>query len=550
MSVQFKGRESNDIHNKNLKFEVEDLDVEDNDENIESLESALIVSRKKFLFKADACILTYVCLQYWINSVDRVGFSNAYVTGMKQSLNLAGKDFNIINSCYSIGYIISMVPHNIMLLKFKPKYYLGLCTLIWGIITIVLHCVNTFSQCCALRFFQGVFESCTFSGTHLILGSWYLEKELPFRSAIFTSSGLIGSIFSGFMQVGIYNSMDGVSGLQGWRWLFIIDGIITMPIVILPLFIFPDTPDIIMNDLENNGAKGVSFMDKIDYYLSKLSLIDKIFSREELIYAKKRLPIRDETIAADEDDENDENNDDDEMEKKSTDQKKKSPSNFISTLTNWTIWKRIFGRWHWYMFSLVWALGGLNISWCSNSTFLLYLTNKGYSIANRNHYPMGIPGVGIAATLMTSLYLTFKPKGHVAPAIAISIVLFITAIMIRTNPTNTVQMFVAEYLAGISYAGQVVFFSWCNIVTGNDIQERAITLASMNMFSVAVNAWWSIIFYPATDVSEFRNGTYAMMATTVATAIVSIAIGYLYKRDEKKRSQTINYVDLSSDALR
>ncbi|OBA28724.1 MFS general substrate transporter [Hanseniaspora valbyensis NRRL Y-1626] len=496
MSVEYKDKESSDIHDRHLKLEVEDIELEENDKQIESLETSLKVSRKKFLFKADACILTYVCLQYWINYVDRSGFSNAYVTGMKQSLNLVGKDFNIINSCFSIGYIISMIPHNVMLLKFKPKYYLGFCTLIWGVITIILHSVSNFKQCCALRFFQGVFESCTFSGTHLILGSWYLERELPFRSAIFTSSGLIGSLFSGFMQVGINSSMDGKNGMQGWRWLFIIDGIITMPIAALSLFIFPDTPEIIMKELDKDG-----------------------------------------TIDTDVDDE-------------LGDSEKKTSSTFVSTLTNWTIWKRIFGRWHWYLFSLVWALGGLNISWCSNSTFLLYLSNKGYSVANRNHYPMGIYAVGIAATLMTSLYLTFKPKGHVAPAIAISIVLFITAIMIRTNPTNDVQMFVAQYLAGISYAGQTVFFSWCNIVTGNDLQERAITLASMNMFSGAINAWWSIVFYPATDVPYFKNGTYAMIATTVATALVSIAICILYKRDEKKRAERINYVNIGSDALR
>lgn len=514
-----------------MKYQIEDLDdVEDKEfEQAEDLQ----INKSKFLFKIDACILTYVCLQYWINYVDRVGFSNAYVTGMKQSLNLTGKDFNLINTCFSVGYIISMIPHNIMLLKVKPKFYLAFCTIVWGILTIILHCAKDFKQCCAIRFFQGVFESCTFSGTHLILGSWYLEKELPFRSAIFTSSGLVGSLFSGFMQVGIYNSMDGLQGMQGWRWLFIIDGIITIPIALLALFIFPDTPDLMICKLDTpSKAENQSILGRVEYYLDKLSFVDKIFTADEIKYAKKRLPIRDGTVVDSD---------------KAGEVKK---TNFVSILSSWSIWKRIFGRWHWYLFSLVWALGGLNISWSSNSTFMLYLTEKGYSIAQRNHYPMGIFAVGIVATLATSVFLTFKPKGHLIPSIIISVVLFITAIMIRSNPNKDVQVFIAQYLAGISYAGQAVFFSWCNVVTGNDLQERAITLASMNMFSGAVNAWWSIIFYPATDVPTFKNGTYAMMATTIATALVSTAIWYLYKRDEKKRALKINYVDLQSDGLR
>ncbi|KAL6933649.1 hypothetical protein ACO0R3_001421 [Hanseniaspora guilliermondii] len=511
-----------------IKYQVEDFDGEDNHES--SLD--LNVNKSKFLFKLDACILTYVCLQYWINYVDRVGFSNAYVTGMKQSLNLTGKDFNLINTCFSVGYIISMIPHNIMLLKVKPKFYLAFCTLVWGVLTIVLHCAKDFKQCCAIRFFQGIFESCTFSGTHLILGSWYLERELPFRSAIFTSSGLIGSLFSGFMQVGIYNSMDGLQGMQGWRWLFIIDGIITMPIALLALFIFPDTPDLMIHQIEKSSdMPNAGILSKAGHYLDKFSIVNKVFSNDEIKYAKKRLPIRDGTIVGSSQDEG-------------------AKNNFITTLTSWSVWKRIFGRWHWYLFSLVWALGGLNISWSSNSTFMLFLTEKGYSISQRNHYPMGIFAVGIVATLATSVFLTFKPKGHLVPSICISVVLFITAIMIKTNPNKDVQVFIAQYLAGIAYAGQTVFFSWCNVVTANDIQERAITLASMNMFSGAVNAWWSIIFYPATDVPSFTNGTYAMMATTVATAVVSAAIWYLYKQDELKRAAKINYVDLHEDALR
>jgi ACS family pantothenate transporter-like MFS transporter len=58
-----------------------------------------------------------------------------------------------------------------------------------------------------IRFFQAIIESSTFVGCHYILGSWYKEQELGKRTAIFTSSGLAGTMFSGFLQGGVHNGL-------------------------------------------------------------------------------------------------------------------------------------------------------------------------------------------------------------------------------------------------------------------------------------------------------------------------------------------------------
>ena len=89
-----------------------------------------------------------------------------------------------------------------------------------------------------------MFEAVTFAGTHLILGTYYDEELLPMRTAVFTSSGLLGSLFSGVLQAAIYKNMEDYNGIRGWRWLFIIDFLITIPIVIFGFFCFPDEPQI------------------------------------------------------------------------------------------------------------------------------------------------------------------------------------------------------------------------------------------------------------------------------------------------------------------
>lgn len=459
------------------------------EEDLSSLNAKKPINKRFLLFKIDLFVLSFVCLQYWINYVDRVGFTNAYVSGMKEDLNMQGNDITITTTCFTVGYVIGMLPNNLILLVVPPRIWLSFCTFAWGVLTLSLYKVTSYQQCCAIRFFQAIFESCTFSGTHLILGMWYKENELPLRSAIFTSSGLIGSMFSGFMQTSIHKSLNGTHGIAGWRWLFIIDFCITIPIAIYGFIFFPGVPD-------HDSTSG------------KLSMSKYIFTEHELQYARRRLPARDE-----------------------------------STKLDWTVIPRVLKRWHWWFFSLVWILGGENLSLASNVTFALWLKNQNYSLSNRNNYPSGIYAVGIVSTMLAAAYLSkIKKARHWHIAIVIAVVMCVVAIMIRANPLNATVMFVAQYLGGIAYAGQAVFFAWANIVCHDDLQERAIVLASMNMFSGAVNAWWSILFYSATTIPHLRKGCYALIATSVASGIVSVAIRKLQNRESTEKNE-LAYVD-------
>lgn len=61
---------------------------------------------------------------------------------------------------------------------------------------------------------------------------------------MFTVAGQVGKMFAGAMMAAIHKSMDGYAGLDGWQWVFLIDGIITCPVAIFGFFFFPDIPEI------------------------------------------------------------------------------------------------------------------------------------------------------------------------------------------------------------------------------------------------------------------------------------------------------------------
>ncbi|KAL4799619.1 major facilitator superfamily domain-containing protein [Aspergillus venezuelensis] len=79
-------------------------------------------------------------------------------------------------------------------------------------------------------------------GVLTIMGSWYTPRELSKRIAIFYSASYAASMFSGYLQAGIYKGMDGHLGLPGWRWLFIFCGVISVPAALYGFFFVPDNP--------------------------------------------------------------------------------------------------------------------------------------------------------------------------------------------------------------------------------------------------------------------------------------------------------------------
>lgn len=106
------------------------------------------------------------------------------------------------------GYVLGQIPNNLALQKLPPRVYFPSCVVGWGVLTLGTAFCHYPWQIMVIRFFQAAIESSTFVGCHYILGSWYKQEELGKRTAIFTSSGLAGTLFSGFLQGGIYSSLS------------------------------------------------------------------------------------------------------------------------------------------------------------------------------------------------------------------------------------------------------------------------------------------------------------------------------------------------------
>ncbi|KAK3046673.1 hypothetical protein LTR09_011887 [Extremus antarcticus] len=469
---------------------------------------------RRLLFKIDWFILSYVCLMYWVNYLDRANLNNAYVSGAEEDLGFKGTQLNQINTIFYGGYLLGQIPNNLILQKIPPRIWLPITCLAWGLLTLGTGFVQHPWQIMVIRFFQGFFEASCFVGVHWILGSWYKPSEIGKRTAIFTSSGLAGTMFSGFLQGAIYTNLDGSSGLAGWRWLFIIDFLITLPIALYGFLFFPDTPTSTraryLNPLERNLA--VERLPEVDTKRGVLGL---------------------------------------------------------------SLFRRVVLSWHWWAFVLLWIANSNTEMYSSNAIFQLYLTSTGkYPVAQVNYIPTSVSGMGIVATLILGWYSDWNPRHRWHVGIFLSFTAIISGSLMLSPPSEAAR-FAALILNGYvdlrasikpqsahctplhsvkksetpadpppqpsscQFAGQTVMFAWANDMTRHDDAKRSVVIASMNMFSVAVYLWWSLIFYNATQAPDWYKGNCAMIAMGCFLLVTTLATYFLQRRQEKKDGMTV-----------
>jgi MFS transporter, ACS family, pantothenate transporter len=111
-------------------------------------------------------------------------------------------------------------PSNFILTRVPAHIWIPFLEIGWTVFTFSLAGAKTYHQMLGLRFVVGLFEAGYWPALYYILGSWYNKRELGKRNGILQSAVSIAPIFSGFLQAGIYTSLNGHAGLAGWRWLF------------------------------------------------------------------------------------------------------------------------------------------------------------------------------------------------------------------------------------------------------------------------------------------------------------------------------------------
>lgn len=201
-----------------------------------------VAIEKSLKRKLDARCSLFVLI-YIMNYLDRNNIAAARLKGLQRDLDLTYNQYSTCLSILYVGYILMQVPSNMIINRIqRPSIYIAISMTLWGLISTLSGNAKNFGHMVAIRFLLGFVEAAFLPGALLILSKWYTRKELTTRNAILFCGNLISNAFSSLVAAGVLSNMEGVMGHAAWRWLFWIEGAITMFIAISAAFILPDLP--------------------------------------------------------------------------------------------------------------------------------------------------------------------------------------------------------------------------------------------------------------------------------------------------------------------
>ncbi|KAI5459078.1 major facilitator superfamily domain-containing protein [Mariannaea sp. PMI_226] len=198
-------------------------------------------NEKRLLRKIDAKLLPAVGILYLLSFLDRSNVGNARIEGMVDDLHMSGNQYLTGLTLYFIGYVLFEIPCNIVLKRTSPRLWLPTLTIAWGIVATLLGVVQNLTGFFIARFFLGVTESGLFPGVVFYFSMWYKRRERQYRISLFFSAASLAGAFGGILAYGI-GKMAGVVWDNGWRWIFILEGIATVVIAVGAYWFIEDYP--------------------------------------------------------------------------------------------------------------------------------------------------------------------------------------------------------------------------------------------------------------------------------------------------------------------
>ena len=171
----------------------------------------------------------------------RINISNALTLNLPRDLALTGPEPNVALTIFFVPYVLFEIPSNILMKKFRPHIWLSGCIFSFGVIMLCQGFVSNYSGILATRFFLGLVESGIFPGSFYLISVWYRFEEAQTRFTFYWCSVIIAGAFGGLLASAIAK-MDGIQGLANWRWIFILEGLLTISVGVLAFFCLSDFP--------------------------------------------------------------------------------------------------------------------------------------------------------------------------------------------------------------------------------------------------------------------------------------------------------------------
>jgi MFS transporter, ACS family, tartrate transporter len=190
--------------------------------------------------KATRRLIPFLFVIYVVAYLDRVNVSFAQLQ-LEDDLGFSDTIFGIGAGIFSLGYVIFGVPSNLALERFGARRWLAAIMIVWGLISASMMFIGDATSFYVLRFALGVAEAGFFPGIILFLTWWFPERERTRTIALFLTALSAAYVAGGPLSGGLLE-LDGFAGLDGWQWLFLVEGLPAVALGFVTLRYLDDRP--------------------------------------------------------------------------------------------------------------------------------------------------------------------------------------------------------------------------------------------------------------------------------------------------------------------
>jgi len=198
------------------------------------------LERRAFM-KAAWRLVPFLTLGYLLNYMDRNNVGFAGLT-MNRETGLTATQFGFGAGILFLSYSTFEIPSNMALYRVGARRWISRIMITWGIVSAATALVTGPRSWYALRFVLGLAEAGFFPGITFYLATWFPAEYRARMLAWFLVAIPVSTVIGGPLS-GVLLQMDGIGGLSGWKWLFIIEGLPAALLGIAALRILPDTPE-------------------------------------------------------------------------------------------------------------------------------------------------------------------------------------------------------------------------------------------------------------------------------------------------------------------
>ncbi|KIK65313.1 hypothetical protein GYMLUDRAFT_239857 [Collybiopsis luxurians FD-317 M1] len=413
--------------------------------------------------------MTILILIYILNYIDRNNAAAARLRGFEEDLHLTGSQFATILSILYVGYLIMQIPSNMFLNYIgKPSWYLPGCMVIWGVMSCLTGTATSYFGALCTRFLLGFVEAAFFPGALFLISKWYRRDELSERTAYLSSGSLMASGTGSLIASGILGAMNNALGIASWRWLFFIEGGLTIFVALCAIFILPDFPETTSGWLTSA-------------------------EREVAIQQ-----MREENMS-------------------------NTPSNLNQMKT------QLDGLFSAISDPKVWWLAGTLTSLVLSLSFNAYFPTIARD-SKIGHSPtttllLCAPPWFVATAIALAVSRHSDKTGERCRHITFSLCIGIVGFILARSTMNATIRYISLFMMSQSYAGHICFLAWASGTLSQTPAKRAVALALINTVSSLGNVFGSYV-WPTRWAPEYSNSFTICIFANAS----SIAMCWMFRR--------------------